>query len=143
MPCAIPETNPLALIVATAVFEEIQALVAAGSAVLANCVVCATHTFNVPVMTGNGFTVTVAVTIQPFAFVKVMIVVPPETPVTTPLLFTVATAVLDEVHGVTVAGVAVLANAVVEPAQTFSVPVIVGSAVTVTTAVVIQPFEFV
>ena len=131
------------LTVATAVFDETHAFVAAGAAVLANCVVCATHTLNVPVITGNGFTVTVAVTIQPFAFVKVMIVVPPETPVTTPILLTEATAVFEEVHGVTVAGVAVLAKAVVEPAQTVSVPVIVGSAVTVTTAVVIQPFEFV
>jgi hypothetical protein len=41
-------------------------------------------------------------------------------------LFTVATPVLDEVHGLAAAGVPDPFNVVVDPAQTFNVPVIAG-----------------
>ncbi len=48
------------------------------------------------------------------------------TPVTTPALFTVATPVFDDVHGLAAAGAPDPVNAVVEPTQTVNVPVMVG-----------------
>ena len=69
--------------------------------------------------------------------------VPADTPVTTPVLETVATAVLEETHGLDAAAVAEPVNVVVKPTQAVNVPVIVGRALTVTVAVLIQPFEFV
>ena len=53
------------------------------------------------------------------------------TPVTNPEVLTVATEVLEEVHALVVAGVALPVNCLVEPIQTFNIPVIVGSAFTV------------
>jgi hypothetical protein len=50
-------------------------------------------------------------------------------------LFTVATAVLDEVHGLTAAGVPDPVKAIVDPSQTAVGPVIVGCALTVTVTV--------
>jgi hypothetical protein len=61
-----------------------------------------------------------------------MLVVPEVTPVTTPALVTVATPVLEEVHGLTAAGVPDPVNAVVAPTQTLNVPVIVGKGFTLT-----------
>jgi hypothetical protein len=55
-----------------------------------------------------------------------MVVVPAAIPVTTPALLTVATPVLDDVHGLAAAGVPEPFNVVVEPAQIFNVPVMVG-----------------
>jgi hypothetical protein len=69
--------------------------------------------------------------------------VPPDTPVTTPVLFTVATPVFDDIHGVTAAAVPDPVNDVVKPTQTFNVPPIVGNAFTVTVAVCWQPLLFV
>ena len=66
-------------------------------------------------------------------------VVPGLTPVTTPALFTVATPVLDEVHGLAAAGVPDPFNVIVEPSQTAVGPVIVGCALTVTVAVLLHP----
>ncbi len=60
-----------------------------------------------------------------------MTAVPGFTPVTTPTLFTVATAVFDEVHGLAAAGDPDPVNVVVEFLQTVSVPVITGNAFTV------------
>ena len=51
---------------------------------------------------------------------------PAATPVTTPALFTVATPVLDDVHGLAAAGVPDPVNVVVDPVQTVSVPVMAG-----------------
>ncbi len=53
-------------------------------------------------------------------------VVPADTPVTKPVLLTVAILVAEDTHALVVAGVAVLANCVVALTQTLSVPVIVG-----------------
>ena len=64
---------------------------------------------------------------------------PAPTPVTNPELSTVATAVSDDIQGVVVAPVAEPVNWVVPFTQTVGVPVMVGSAFTVTRAVVIQP----
>jgi hypothetical protein len=49
--------------------------------------------------------VTIAVIIQPLLSVYVMVEVPFEIPVTNPVLLILATAVLEETHGVTTAGV--------------------------------------
>ena len=68
-----------------------------------------------------------------------MIVVPGLTPVTTPALVTVATPVLEDVHGLTAAGVPDPVSVVVDLSQTVSVPVIVGRASTVTVIVLLQP----
>jgi len=51
----------------------------------------------------------------------------------------VATPVLEDVHGLTAAGVPDPVNAVVDPTQTFNIPVIAGCAFTVTVAVFEQP----
>ena len=64
---------------------------------------------------------------------------PGATPVTTPTLFTVATPVFEDVHGLTAAGVPDPVNVVVEPTQTVSVPVIVGCELTVIVTVLEQP----
>jgi len=59
---------------------------------------------------------------------------PAATPVTTPLVLTVASEVLDEVHGLEPAGVPEPVRVTVEPAHTVSVPDMVGAALTVTVA---------
>jgi hypothetical protein len=65
--------------------------------------------------------------------------VPGFTPVTTPVLLTVATVVVADTHGVEAAGVPEPVNVVVDPSQTVNVPVIVGCAFTVTVAVILHP----
>jgi hypothetical protein len=67
-----------------------------------------------------------------------MMVVPGLTPVTTPLLFTVATPVLDEVHGVA-PGVPDPVKVIVADLQTLVGPVMVGCALTVIVTVFEQP----
>ncbi len=62
--------------------------------------------------------------------------------VTTPVLDTVATAVLDEVHGVVASGVADPVKLEVDPAHALMVPAIVGNALTVKVPVTIQPLLF-
>jgi hypothetical protein len=54
-------------------------------------------------------------------------------------LFTVATPVFDDVHGLAAAGVPDPVNVIVAPSQTAVGPVMVGSAVTVTVAVLVHP----
>ncbi len=76
--------------------------------------------------TGNGFTVTVTVCEQPPLFVYVISLVPCETPVTTPVLLTVATEGEADVHGLIDAAVAEPVKLVVAPTHTLFVPVIVG-----------------
>ena len=61
------------------------------------------------------------------------------TPVTIPVLLTVATPGVADVHGFDPAGVPEPVKVVVDPAQTLKVPVIAGKAFTVTVAVVLQP----
>ena len=63
-------------------------------------------------------------------------VVPALTPVTNPVLLIVATKGFDETQGVIAAGEPIALNCVVNPGQTFKVPVIVGNAFTVTVAVI-------
>jgi hypothetical protein len=87
-------------------------------------------------MVGNAFTVTVAVLIQPLLLVYVMTAVPAATPLTSPVFDTVATDVFEDTHGFEAAGVAEPVSCVVDPAHTLNVPVMVGSALTVTVAVI-------
>ena len=72
-----------------------------------------------------------------------MTLVPAVTPVTTPVLLTVATAGVADTHGLTAAGVAEPVKAVVLLIHTFKIPVIVGKAFTVTVAVMVQPLVLV
>ena len=76
------------------------------------------------------------VAVHPPFVLYVMVVVPAETPVTTPVLLTVATAVLEETHGLEPAAVPDPVNVVVDPTQTPLDPVIVvvGLDVSVTDA---------
>jgi hypothetical protein len=61
----------------------------------------------------------------------VIVVIPAATPVTKPVLETVATEVLDDIHGLTAAAVGDPVNCVVKPAHTLSVPVMVVDGFTV------------
>ena len=67
---------------------------------------------------------------------------PTVTPVTKPVLLTVATPSVAETHGLTAAAVAEPVREVVDPTQTLSVPVMVGRALTVTVAVIVHPLLF-
>ena len=127
------------VIVATPVLDDVHGLTAAGVPEPASVVVDPTQTFNVPVIVGCAFTVTVAVFGHPLLLVYVITLVPGLTPVTTPALLTVATPVLEDVHGLTAAGVPEPVNVVVDPAQTFNIPVIAGCALTVIVAVLLHP----
>lgn len=124
---------------ATVVVVDTHGVVVAAVPEPAKAVEEAMQVLNVPVMVGCGFTVTVAVMPQPLLFTYVITLVPAATPVTTPVLLTVATVVVAEVHGLVVAAVPDPINVVVEAIQTFKVPVIVGSAFIVTVAVCLQP----
>ena len=63
---------------------------------------------------------------------------PAETPVTKPVLDTVATAGVADTHGLVAAAVPEPVSCVVDPIQTLSVPVMVGSGFTVTTALPVR-----
>src|ERR1035437_6890390 len=125
--------------IATAGVADTHALDAAGVPEPVSCVVNPVQTFSVPVIVGSAFTVTVAVMVQPLLLVYVITLVPAETPVTNPVLLTVATDGVADTHALDAAGVPEPVSCVVNPVQTFSVPVIVGSAFTVTVAVMVQP----
>jgi hypothetical protein len=70
-------------------------------------------------------------------------VFPAETPVMTPKLEIVATAVFEEIQGLETAGVAVPVSVILPPTHTVLFPLIVGFALTVTVAVLEQPSELV
>lgn len=63
-PAETPVTNPALLMVATPMFDETQGVFVAAVAEPANCVLEFTHTDNVPVIVGNGLTVTVTFTVN-------------------------------------------------------------------------------
>ncbi len=69
VPAETPVTNPVPFMVATAVFDETQALVVAGVAEPVNCVCNPIQTANVPAMVGKALTVTSAVVAHPPALV--------------------------------------------------------------------------
>ena len=93
------------------------------------------QTVSVPEIVGVVLTVTVTVSEQPLLFLYVMSVVPAETPVTTPILLTVAIAGVEDTHGFEAFAVPEPINVIVEPVHTVVVPVIVGNAFTVTAMV--------
>ena len=105
VPASTPVTVPVALTVATAVFEELQGFVVAGVPFPVNCVVNPVQTDNVPAIVGKAFMVTRAVVLQPLLLVRVIVAFPADTPVTTPVALTVAIAVFEDVQGFMVAGV--------------------------------------
>ena len=126
MPGATPVTTPALVIVATDVVADTHGLTAAGVPEPLNVVVDTTHTVRVPVIVGCALIVTVAVLLQPLLLVYVITLVPGFTPVTTPAFVTVATPVLEDVQGLTAAGVPEPVSVVVDPSHTVKVPVIVG-----------------
>ena len=134
LPTEIEVTNPVGSIVATAALEDAHALVVAAVADPVNKVDAPIQIFKLPEMVGNGFTVMTSVVLQLLLFVNVIVAVPAATPVTIPVVETVATAVLDETQAVDEAAVAEPTNEIVEPTHTFIGPVIVGKGLTVTNA---------
>jgi hypothetical protein len=132
-------TNPVAFTVATAGFEDVHGVTAAGVPDPLNCVVDAIHPDNVPDIVGKALKVTTVVAEHPLLIVYVIVVVPGEIPVTKPVALTVATAVFEETHGFVVAGVPVPVNCVVAFWQTDVVPLIVGTASIVIDIVAEQP----
>jgi hypothetical protein len=72
-----------------------------------------------------------------------MTLLPTATPVTTPVLLTVATPGVPDTHGLVAAAVPEPVKGDVDPTQTDNVPVIVGAAFTVTVAVLLHPVLFV
>ena len=64
---------------------------------------------------GGPFTISGVVITHPLLLVYVIVVVPAPTPVTRPVVSTVATAVSDDVHALAVAAVAEPINCVVNP----------------------------
>ena len=86
----------------------------------------------VEVIDGAALTVKVSEDEHPLLLVKVIVVVPEDKGVTTPVVLTVAIAVLLEVHGLLVAAVPVaLKLTVLPPAMPDNVPEITGFAYTV------------
>lgn len=73
-----------------------------------------------------------------------MVALPPDKPLTSPVLFTVATAILEEVHALVTAGVPLPTKVVFKPTHTDAeAGSNVGKAFTVTAAVAVQPELFV
>ena len=68
--------------------------------------------------------------------------VPAVKAVTTPEVDTVATAVLEDAHGVVPSGVAEPVKVEVKPTQALIVPLMVGNGLTVKVPVTIQPLLF-
>ena len=143
VPAVSPVTNPVVLTVATAVFEDNQGLIAAAVPLPVNWVVVPGQADNVPDMVGNALMVTTAVFAHPLVLVYVIVDVLALTPVTSPVTSIVATPVLEEDHGLVTAAVALPDNCVVFPIQADNVPVIVGTALIVTVAVMEHPLVLV
>lgn len=61
------------------------------------------------------------------------------TAVTSPVVFTLAINGLADTHGLVAAAIPEPVNCVVEPKQTFTIPVMVGSALIVTVTATLQP----
>ena len=74
---------------------------------------------------------------QPSLFVKVIVALPSATPVTTPVLLTVAILVAEDVHGFELLGVPDPDKIVVAEVQAVNVPLIAGNAFTVAAPVAI------
>ena len=135
VPAATPVTFPELSTVATPVFKEVHGVVPFGVPDPVNVIVDVPQISLAPDKVGTLFTVTVVVVEHPASFVYVIVVVPAETAVTTPLASTVATVPLDDVHGLVAFGVPDPVSADVEPLHKVVTPLIVGRAFTVTVTV--------
>ena len=139
VPAPTPVTTPALLMVATAVLEEVQGVVAAGVPDPFRVMVAPIHTAVGPVIVGLALTVIVVVVEHPLLLVKVIVTVPAATPVTTPALLTVAMPVLEEAQGFTAAGVPEPDKLIVDPTQTGAAPEMTGTTFTVMVVVVEHP----
>lgn len=126
VPAFTPVTIPAFDTVATPVLEDVHGLVAAGVPEPVKVIVDVLHTAVGPEIVGCAVTVIATVFEQPLLLVYVMTVVPGFTAVITPALDTVATLVVEDVHGVVAAGVPDPVKVIVEPSQTVVGPLIVG-----------------
>jgi hypothetical protein len=131
-PGATPVTTPSLVTVANALLLLVHVPPVVGD----NVIVLPTQTAAGAATTGRGFTVTaVVVLLQPVDVrVYVNVTVPSDTPVTTPAFVTVATAGLLLTQVPSVEGV----KLIVLPTQTAAGAVTIGSAFTVTFAVVLE-----
>jgi hypothetical protein len=143
VPAATPTTAPEPLTVATFVFEEDHGVVVNGFVVALKLTFDPTQIEDDPVITGNGFTITVTFLIQPLVFVYVIILVPNDEVVTNPPALTAATLVVAETHGFVVAAVALPVSWLVLFKQIIVSPVMVGNGFTVNVTSFLQPFELV
>ena len=119
--------------------EDVQALVVAAVGEPTNVVFVFKQSVVLPVIVGLGLTVTVLVVEHPPLLVYVITLVPAETPVTKPVLLTVATDGDADTHGLDVAAVPAPVSWVVAPTQTDAVPVMAGAAATVRVRLPLQP----
>jgi hypothetical protein len=143
VPTATLVTKPVVETVAIVGADESHGVEPAAVAEPVNCVEEPKQADKLPVIVGKAVTVRVAVVVQLFEFVYVIVVVPADTPVTIPVLEIVATAVFEEIQGLTTAGLAEPVKLVFAPVHILNVPEIVGGVVTVIIPVIEQLFEFV
>jgi hypothetical protein len=143
VPGLTPVTTPTLFTVATPVLDDVHGLAAAGVPDPVKVMVAPSHTAVGPVIVGCALTVIVVVLLHPLLLVYVIVAVPGLTPVTTPPLLTVATPVLEDVHGLTAAGIPDPVNVIVAPSHTVAGPMIVGCALTVMVTVLEHPLLFV
>jgi hypothetical protein len=154
VPCAVIVDTPFTVIefglfvvvVATAGFELVQALVVAGVFVATKVTLPTAQIAGGEVgcvNTGNALTVTVTVEEQPFASVNVITVEPPDTPVTKPVLETIAIPGELLIQAVVVVEGALSAESCVVPSAHISkFPLITGLASTPNVAVAVAEHVF-
>lgn len=129
VPSATPVTTPDELTVAILGFELTHVEVEAPVPLPVKVMVDPSQTDMEPEIVGTAFTVTVCVAVQPFEFVYVIVAVPAELPVTTPLASTVATVASEVVHGLVVAEVPEPDSVIVEDSHTEDKPVMEGTSI--------------
>ena len=143
VPEETPVTLPVASTVAMASSEDVQGVEVAAVPEPVSAVEDPAQTVRVPVITAASFTVRFCEVLQPSWVEKVMVAVPAATAVTLPVLSTVTTAVLEDVNGLTVAGVPVNISVALVPAQIGAMAVNTGVVLTVTVTVALQPLALV
>lgn len=97
----------------------------------------------VTIKLGNSFTENKKSNVQPLLFLYVIVVVPAAILDTSPVLFTVAVAGFEDIHGELVLAVPEPVNCEVVPIHPFDGPDIVGRLFTVNVIFIVQPSEFV
>lgn len=109
---------PVLLMVATTGADDVHGIDAAGMSLATNCMAEPTQILVDAVTIGAACTVINCVALQPVLFVYVIKAVPADTPVTTPVLLTVAAPVVFETHAFDAAGDPVPVNCIADPAHT-------------------------